>query len=88
MMIKFRAEIIPGGCVMRFCKRLLVLGLFALMISLTGCCGGGETTVIEKQPVNTTPLGEELLKLKDAHDKGALTDKEYEDAKAKLLKGQ
>jgi hypothetical protein len=56
------------------------------------CCGGGTdektTTIIEKQPVSTAPLGDELIKLQEAHDKGALSDKEYEDAKARLLKGQ
>jgi hypothetical protein len=31
-------------------------------------------------------LGEELIKLKEAHEKGAMTDKEYEDAKKSLLK--
>lgn len=75
---------------MKWSKSLLVLGLLALLVSLSGCCCGSgsdkSTTVIEKQPVNTTPLGDELIKLKEAHEKGALTDKEYEDAKAKLLK--
>ena len=71
-------------------KVFLLLGLFAVLLTLAGCCcgGGDTTTVVEKQPVSTTPLGEELIKLQEAHDKGALTDKEYEDAKAKLLKGQ
>jgi len=73
---------------MKWCKSLLALGLFAL---LAGCCCGGtdtKTTVIEKQPVNTAPLGDELVKLKEAYDKGVLTEKEYEEQKAKLLKGQ
>lgn len=72
-------------------NNLLVLVLLAMLFSLSGCCCGGsdtKTTVIEKQPVTTTPLGEELVKLKEAHEKGALTDKEYEEQKAKLLKGQ
>ena len=63
-----------------------------LLLTLGGCCCGGngetKTTVIEKQPVSTAPLGDELIKLKEARDKGALSEKEYEDAKAKLLKGQ
>jgi len=76
---------------MNRCKSWLILCIFLAMIIMGGCCGGGSgatTTVIEKQPVSTTPLGDELIKLKEAHDKGALSDKEYEDAKAKLLKGQ
>ncbi len=76
---------------MKAFKGLLVLGLLTLLLTAAGCCCGGNgetTTVIEKQPISTTPLGDELIKLKEAHDKGALSDKEYEDAKAKLLKGQ
>jgi len=60
-----------------------------IALTLAGCCCGGdakETTVIEKQPISTAPLGEELIKLKEAHEKGALTDQEYEDAKKNLLK--
>lgn len=73
------------------CKSWLILCVFSAMIIMGGCCCGGNgetTTVIEKQPVSTTPLGDELIKLQEAHEKGALSDKEYEDAKAKLLKGQ
>lgn len=76
---------------MKLLGNFLILVLFALLLSLSGCCCGGsddKTTVIEKQPVTTTPLGEELVKLKEAHEKGALTDQEYEEQKAKLLKGQ
>jgi len=60
-----------------------------LALSVAGCCCGGdskETTVIEKQPVSVAPLGEELIKLKEAHEKGAMTDEEYEAAKKSLLK--
>lgn len=66
---------------------MLLIAIFAL--TLTGCCCGGdakEETIIEKQPISVAPLGEELIKLKEAHEKGALTDQEYEAAKKKLLK--
>ena len=65
--------------------------LVVLLVVLSGCCCGGtdtETKIIEKQPVSSAPLGEELIKLQEAHDKGALSDKEYEDAKERLLKQQ
>jgi len=74
---------------MTYLKLCTVLTVGALALTLAGCCCGGdskETTVIEKQPVSTAPLGEELIKLKEAHEKGAITDKEYEDAKKSLLK--
>ena len=66
---------------------MLLIAMFTL--TLTGCCCGGdakEETVIEKQPISVAPLGEELIKLKEAHEKGALTNQEYEAAKKKLLK--
>jgi len=65
--------------------------LLVLLVVLNGCCCGGsdtETKIIEKQPVSSAPLGEELIKLQEAHDKGALSDKEYEDARERLLKQQ
>lgn len=79
---------------MRLSHTLLLCAFCALLLTLGGCCcggGGGETktstTVIEKQPVSTAPLGDELIKLQEAHEKGAISDKEYENAKARLLKG-
>ncbi len=71
---------------LKLCNMLLI-ALVAL--TLSGCCCGGdakETTVVEKQPVSTAPLGEELIKLQEAHEKGAMTDQEYEAAKKNLLK--
>jgi hypothetical protein len=41
--------------------------------------------VVEKQPISTAPLGEELIKLKEAYEKGAMSEKEYEEAKKNLL---
>ena len=74
---------------MTYLKLCTLLTIGALALTLTGCCCGGtdtETKIIEKQPVSTAPLGEELIKLKGAHEKGAMTDQEYEDAKKSLLK--
>lgn len=68
---------------LKFYATLLIV---VLAFTLAGCCGGGETKVIEKQPISTAPLGEELIKLQEAHEKGALSDQEYEEAKKNLLK--
>ena len=76
---------------MKWRQTLLFLGLCSLLLALAGCCcGGGDSsnTVIEKQPVQTAPLGDQLIKLKEAYEKGALTEKEYEEQKAKLLQEQ
>jgi hypothetical protein len=74
---------------MKHLKLCILLLIAMITLTLAGCCCGGdtkETTVIEKQPVSTAPLGEELIKLKEAHEKGAMTDQEYEAAKKNLLK--
>ena len=63
-------------------KKLLVplLVAFTSATLLTGCSwqvGGGSTT----QPT----VGQQLIDLQKAKDKGAITDSEYEAQKAKLL---
>jgi hypothetical protein len=73
---------------MQWCKGTLILVMFALLVPMGGCCGGTDTTVVEKQPIRETSLGDELLKLKDAQDKGIITADEFETAKAKLLKSK
>ena len=74
---------------MRYCKALLVGIAIMTMVGLGGCCGGGSTTVKE-QPITTTTttttLGEELKSLKDAYDKGIITEKEYNTSKEKIIK--
>ncbi len=73
-------------------KRRLVLwsvvGVFLASL-VSGCCGGGgEKTTVVTQPTKVNPVGEELIKLKEAFDKGAMTQDEYDKAKEKILKGQ
>ena len=74
---------------MRYLKLCAIVLTTALTLTLAGCCCGGtdtETKIIEKQPVSTTPVGEELIKLKEARDKGAMSEQEYEAARKSLLK--
>ena len=58
-----------------------------------GCCGGSktvketkETTIKEQPTTSTTTLGDELKSLKDAYDKGIITEKEYNKSKESILK--
>jgi hypothetical protein len=56
---------------------------------LTACCGGGkETVVVEKPAGSSTTTGQQLQDLKAAHDQGAITDKEFEEQKEKILKAE
>lgn len=62
-------------------KILLIAVLLApLLATVSGCIalGGGSK-------ITNPTLGEELTSLKIAHDQGAVSDIEYENAKAKLL---
>ena len=76
---------------------LWTLALVALSFSLTACCGGGKETVVVVPAESSTAAGtgtpaasgatagQELQDLKAAHDRGAVTDAEFEKAKEKIL---
>ncbi len=67
-------------------KRLLIPAAIALsaMVLLTGCLalqiGGGD-----KKEERKASTGQQLIDLKAARDRGAITDAEYETQKAKVL---
>ncbi len=60
-----------------------ILGATVIALSLgLAACGGSSTTV--KQ---TETQGQQLMDLKEAYDKGVISEKEYEATKKKILKG-
>ena len=61
-------------------KALIGATVIALALSVTAC-GGSNTTV--KQ---TETQGQQLMDLKEAYDKGVITEKEYNSTKKKILK--
>lgn len=66
----------------------LVLSI-SLVAWVSGCCGGGSTTEVKSQSVTTstsTTLGNELEDLKQAYEKGVISEKEYNEAREKLIK--
>jgi hypothetical protein len=59
----------------------LIYEIIISTISITAC--GGSKTV---QNTNTQTYGQEMLDLKKAFDEGAITEKEYNDAKKTITK--
>ncbi|MEZ5569639.1 MAG: SHOCT domain-containing protein [Halioglobus sp.] len=55
--------------------------VLALALGLTACGSSTKTTV-----QNTDTQGQQLLDLKEAYDKGVISEKEYKRAKSKILK--
>lgn len=65
--------------------RLFIIGIIALFaLGTSGCCGGGSEVKTENKNYSTT-LGNELQDLRDAYDKGIISEKEYKQAREKLL---
>ena len=62
--------------------------LIILGVGFAGCCGapgeGGKAEV--KIQKNTT--GQQLIDIQKAHKEGAITDKEYEREKTKIIEGK
>ena len=61
-------------------KSILGATVIALALSLTAC--GGSTTTVKQ----TETQGQQLLDLKEAYDKGVISEKEYNSTKKKILK--
>jgi len=59
----------------------IVTGLLLVALSI-GACGGGGAKVTS----SSTTLGQELVDLKEAYDKGIISEKEYEDLKKEAIK--
>jgi hypothetical protein len=60
--------------------------LAAVLILTSGCAWsvGGSKTTAPPPPAEPT-LGEQLIDLKKAHEQGAISDEEYEAARARML---
>lgn len=67
-------------------KKEIITGLILMLLfgfTLTSCGGGGAK--LESQ-VNTQTLGQQLIDLEKAHKEGVIDEKEYQKAKASLMK--
>ena len=67
-------------------KKILLITLLAGSAFLNGCVMALGTG--DKHEIQNPTLGQQLVDLKTAKDKGAITDQEYDQQKAKLLNGK
>ncbi len=65
---------------MRRVRMMSVAVAVVLATSMAGCGGGGA-----QLQSNTTTLGQELQDLKVSYEKGIITEKEFNEAKKKLI---
>ena len=61
-------------------KTILSATVIALVLSVSAC--GGSTTTVKQ----TETQGQQLMDLKEAYDKGVITEKEYKSTKKKILR--
>jgi hypothetical protein len=69
-----------------FVAALMISFMMVVMGSALVGCGGGGTEVKQSTSYYSTTLGQELQDLDAAYQKGLITEKEYKDAKQKLIK--
>lgn len=63
-------------------RSAIAVSIMALTLGLSGCGGGGATTKVEARGTQ----GQQLLDLKEAYDKGVITESEYNRTKNEILK--
>jgi len=69
---------------MKMSKLLPILLGLAMLASFTGCAMFNKGTMHYNR---TTTIGKELIDLKEARDKGAMSEEEYIAVKKKIMKG-
>jgi len=70
---------------MKFLRVCVIIMVIVLGTGFAGC-RGGKARVKTTTETTTTTLGQELMDLQKAYEKGIITEKEYKEAKEKLLK--
>ncbi len=68
---------------MRFLRTGILLVFLLSAVGLSGC-GGGSAEV--KTTTRTSTMGQELMDLEKAYKQGAITEKQYKEAKEGILK--
>jgi len=66
-------------------KKILQCSFAALVIALLSGCAGAAFNSVRFTAVRNVTVGEELIKLQEAHDKQIISDEEYEQARQAAL---
>ena len=69
---------------MRYLRVCAVIMVIVLGIGFAGCRGGGGGKA--QVEATTTTLGQELMDLQKAYEQGIITEKEYKQAKERIIK--
>jgi uncharacterized membrane protein len=69
---------------MKFFRVCVIVMVIVLGIGFAGCRGGGKAKV--ESTTTTTTLGQELMDLQKAYEKGIITEKEYKQSKERIIK--
>ncbi|MBK6288994.1 MAG: SHOCT domain-containing protein [Gammaproteobacteria bacterium] len=64
-------------------RKIVAVAAVVVFSTVLAGCGGGSTTV---KAGNEQTAGQELLDLQKAYESGVISEREYNDAKKKLLK--
>jgi uncharacterized membrane protein len=68
---------------MRLLRVCVIVMVIVLGVGFAGCRGGKAKV---EATTTTTTLGQELMDLQKAYDQGIITEKEYKEAKEKIMK--
>lgn len=80
---KIQKELIHEEAPMKRLGILVIVAMVIVSVGLTTGCGRKQTTTVQS---SSTTLGQELVDLQEAYEKGIITEKEYNDMKKKAMK--
>ncbi len=63
-----------------------VIMAMVLVTSVSGCGRRAKATTTTQTDIRTTTTGQELMDLQKAYESGAITEKEYQEQRKKILK--
>jgi hypothetical protein len=84
---KPRVILFTRGATMKRRGIIPVMVAMVLATSLSACGGGGAKSTTQTD-IKTTTTGQELMDLQKALESGAITQKEYEKQKKRILEGK